>query len=183
MRGGAFTTLVADPPWLFNDNLPGRKRGAGCHYRCMSLEEICAFAMPPLADDAFLVLWRVASMQREALDVAGAWGFEEPNCEIVWVKTKALTRPPTEPIAKRLRMGMGRVTRNVHEVALVCRRGKPKRLRADVPSVFFAPRGRHSEKPDEFYTLIEKLFPGPYVELFARRHRPGWTCMGDEVDG
>lgn len=44
-----------------------------------------------------------------------------------------------------------------------------------------APVGRHSEKPDAFYSIVEKLFAGPRLDLFARKHRPGWTCLGNEV--
>jgi N6-adenosine-specific RNA methylase IME4 len=57
----------------------------------------------------------------------------------------------------------------------------PWPLVRNVRSSFEAPVGRHSEKPDESYELIERLAPGPYVELFARRKRPGWTCLGNEV--
>lgn len=157
--------LVADPPWRFGDKLPGPKRGASKHYRTLSLAEICTFDLPSLADDAWLFLWRVGAMSGEALAVVRAWGFNDPTSEIVWVKTDATGR--------KLRIGMGRTVRNVHEVCLVCRRGKPARLNADVPSVLFAPRGEHSAKPDAFYAAVERLAAGPYVELFARRRRPG----------
>lgn len=165
--------LSADPAWLFGDPLPGKSRGASSNYPCMTLAEICNFELPPIADDAWLTLWRVGSMQHEALAVARAWGFSPPVSEIVWVKT-------TDD-GRRVRMGMGRTVRNAHEVALICRRGKPSRAHADVPSVIFAPRGRHSEKPAAFYSAIERLAAGPYVELFARVERPGWTCYGNEL--
>lgn len=77
--------LVADPPWKFRDKLPGKGRGAAKYYGCMSVADICRFALPPLADDAYLFCWRVASMQREALDVVAAWGFILKT-ELVWVK-------------------------------------------------------------------------------------------------
>jgi N6-adenosine-specific RNA methylase IME4 len=163
---------LADCPWRFGDKLPGPKRGASKHYRTMSLAEICTFDLPPIADDAWLFLWRVGAMQREALAVARAWGFSDPTSEIVWVKAAR----------GRFQWGMGRTVRNVHEVCLVCRRGKPRRLSASVPSVVVAPRGEHSAKPDAFYAAVEKLAPGPRVELFSRLRRPGWTCYGDEVD-
>lgn len=163
-----FACIVADPPWLFGDKLPGNGRGAVKHYRCMTLAELCCFELPPIADDAVLFLWRVAAMQWEALAVARAWGFNPPTSEIVWNKPQ---------------MGMGRTVRNCHETALICRRGKPKRLAANVRSSFAAPRTKHSEKPDEFFAMVERLYPGPRLELFARKHRPGWTVMGNEVDG
>ena len=165
--------LVADPPWLFGDPLPGVARGAVKHYPCMSLAEICLFPLPPLLDDAWLVLWRVGAMQAEALAVARAWGFRPPDSELVWIKT-------TDD-GRGVRIGMGRTVRNAHEVALVCRRGRPARKSAAVKSVFFAPRGQHSAKPDRFYELVEALSDGPYAELFARRERPGWRCYGNEL--
>lgn len=170
--------VVADPPWPFRDKLPGCGRGAAKHYGLLSLADLCTFALPPIADDAVLFLWRVGSMQREALAVARAWGFGEPTSEIVWVKTAWAPFP-------RPRMGMGRTVRNAHEVALLCKRGRPERLSASVPSVLLARRHglRHSEKPDEFFAMVEKLYAGPRVELFGRKPRAGWTVLGDEAIG
>ena len=199
-----FRVVVADPPWSFADSLPGPKRGASKHYDTMSVDEIAGFELPPIADDAWLFLWRVASMTVEALWVARAWGFT-PKSEIVWVKT--LDDDPADtmyPIvaasresggivdvgtvaykaaerARRLRIGMGRSVRNAHESCLVCKRGRPERRHADVPSVIFAKRRAHSEKPERFFTAVERLSDGPYLELFARRARPGWTTLGDEL--
>lgn len=81
----AFRVVLADPPWRFGDKLPGAGRGAEKHYRCLSVAELCAFPLPSLADDATLFLWRVASMQQEALDVMAAWGFTLKT-EIIWLK-------------------------------------------------------------------------------------------------
>ncbi len=158
--------LVADPPWTFKDRLPGGGRGAAKHYSCLTLLEICTFDIPKLHDDAWLFLWRVGSQQHEALAVAKAWGFGAPTSEFVWVKPQ---------------MGMGHSVRNCHEVCLIFKRGKPKRKSASVRSWFEAPRTKHSEKPDELYRRIEQLTDGPYVELFARRKREGWLCLGDEL--
>lgn len=163
--------LVADPPWKFSDNLPGAKRGASKNYKTLSLEDICAFDVPALAPDAHLFLWRVASMVEEAYEVVRAWGFV-PKTEIVWRKKTA----------KGLRwFGMGRIVRAEHETCIVATRGRPQVLNKSVRSTFDAPVTGHSAKPDAFYSLVEGLVAGPYVELFARRHRPGWMCFGDEL--
>ena len=61
-------------------------------------------------------------------------------------------------------------------------RGKPLVLSRSVRSVFTAKAGRHSEKPEEFYQIVEELSPGPYLELFGRRQRQGWTVLGNELD-
>jgi N6-adenosine-specific RNA methylase IME4 len=127
--------------------------------------------LPPLADDCLLFLWRVASMQQEALDVCKAWGFKQKT-EIVWHK---LTR------TGKTHFGMGHYTRASHETCLVCVRGRPKIKSRSVRSIFSAPVGIHSEKPSAFFTLVEELSDGPYVELFSRRTRRNWTCLGLEA--
>jgi N6-adenosine-specific RNA methylase IME4 len=167
-----FATLVADPPWRFGDSLPGRGRGASKHYECMGVEDIAAFPLPEMQRDAYLLLWRVAAMPDEALWVCRAWGFA-PKSEIVWLKR---TR------TGKVHFGMGHHVRAAHESCVVAVRGKPKPLSRSVRSVFEAPVGRHSEKPDAFYRLVEELCPGPRVELFARRRRPGWACLGNELE-
>jgi N6-adenosine-specific RNA methylase IME4 len=166
--------LLADPPWPFKDKLPGGKRGAARHYGLLSFAEIEGFALPPLADDAVLVLWRVASMQEEALRVVRAWGFT-PKAELVWIKTaRHGSRIPL--------IGMGRSVRNCHETAIIATRGKPLRVSKSEPSVVFAPRVEHSRKPLAVHRLIERLYPGPYHELFARRPVEGWRCEGNELE-
>lgn len=188
MGSNRATTLVADPPWPFKDRLPGGGRGAAKHYNLLSIEDICKFELPELADDCRLFLWRVSSMQLEALQVCEAWGFNVKS-EMVWVKT---TYPLTERDphtgqfthtghSLKLAFGMGRQVRNVHETCIIAVRGRPERLSNSIPSVFFAQRGKHSAKPEEFFDLVEMLSPGPYVELFARRERKGWLCLGNEI--
>lgn len=180
--------VVADPPWKFGDTLPGDKRGAAKHYDVMDADAIARLRIPDVADDAHLFLWRVASMQREALDVVAAWGFDVKS-EIVWLK-----RTKT---GKRW-FGMGRHVRAEHEVCLICTRGRGAGVRDrsqrstfttelylddDGGGSFEAVAGEHSRKPDEFYAIVEALVPGPYVELFARRPRPGWQSIGNQLPG
>ena len=166
-----FRVLYADPPWPFNDPLSGKGRGAVKNYGLLSIEEIKQFPLPLLADDSTLFLWRVASMQEEALAVMRAWGFQLKS-EIVWNKRARNGKPW---------FGMGRTVRASHEVALIGVRGRPATLSHSVRSTFEAVVRKHSEKPDEFYTIVEQLRAGPYVELFARRRRLGWTCLGNEL--
>jgi len=165
--------VVADPPWPFEDRLPGG-RGAAQHYRTLALERIKRFPLPELEKDAVLFLWRVAAMQEEALEVVRAWGFT-PKAEVVWAKT-------TDD-GKRLRMGMGRTVRNCHETCLIAVRGKPVCLSKRELSIFYAPRGPlHSAKPDKFFKLVQRLYAGPYAELFARAERAGWEQYGDMLE-
>ena len=46
----------------------------------------------------------------------------------------------------------------------------------------YAPLQDHSHKPEEQYAVIERLSDGPYLELFTRRRRPGWSAWGNEID-
>jgi N6-adenosine-specific RNA methylase IME4 len=155
--------------------LPGPARGAGRHYDLISetneiaeVYDLHTFALP----DSRLFLWRVASMQQEALDLMRAWGFTLKS-EIVWLKETKTGKPW---------FGMGRQVRNSHETCLIGIRGQPERLSASIRSVFSAPYTRHSGKPEAFYEIVEALSPGPYLELFARKTRPGWVSLGKEVD-
>jgi N6-adenosine-specific RNA methylase IME4 len=185
-----FKVIVADPPWPFNDKLPGEGRGAAKHYPLMTTYDICQLAVKghgsvtimdqPIADDAVLFLWRVASMQQSALDVAQAWGFVVKT-DLVWLKKTS---------TGQRWFGMGRTLRAEHETCLVCTRGRPELLNRSTRSTFVtdldlnglsAKVGRHSEKPSEFYSIVESLVAGPYLELFARRERTGWTTIGNEI--
>lgn len=148
----------------------------------MTVEEICLFPLPDMADDSILFLWRVSSMVEEAYRVVRSWGFV-PKSELVW---KKLTKN-----GKR-HFGMGRTVRAEHETCIIATMGRPEVLSKGVRSMFEAepPDGifeavanrKHSQKPEEFFAIVESLSAGPYVELFARRTRPGWTTLGDEVE-
>lgn len=167
--------LAADPPWLFADKLPGKRRGAASHYKCITLDDIKGFALPRQvvrAPDAVLFLWRVAAMQREALDVAECWGFK-PYGELVWQK---LTK------TGKKHFGMGHITRATHETCLIAVRGRALPDVRNERSTFEARVGVHSEKPEAFYRLIERLYPDAHrYEIFARRPRVGWAQYGNEL--
>lgn len=191
-----YRLVVADPPWPFKDKLPGAGRGAEKHYSLMTVGDIAAYLqvarfVGELADDCALLLWRVASQVEEAYFVLRSWGFE-PKSELVWVKRNKVcpdcVRDPPHgcPRSKDCdgyvyHFGMGRTVRAAHETCVVATRGKVKPLHMSQRSIFFAPVGRHSQKPDEFYRIAAELFAGPRLELFARRNREGWTCVGDDL--
>lgn len=169
----AVRVLVADPPWSFGDKLPGSSRGAEKNYSVLSVSEIERFQLPRIADDALLFLWRVSSQPEEAMRVVRAWGFV-PKSELVWLKKTSTGKP---------HFGMGRYVRASHEMCVIASRGRGNSLirSRSVRSVFEAPVGAHSRKPDEFYAIVEALAEGPYHELFARRRRSGWACEGDQL--
>src|SRR5580692_2437491 len=170
--------IVADPPWAFNDKLPGKKRGAEKHYKCMNVSEIMRMPLPPIHNDAVLFLWRVSSMVEEAYQVIRAWDFV-PKSEIVWNKTSE--------DGQKDALGMGRIVRGSHETCIVAARGKYiEPMSKSERTSFRAPRTEHSEKPEEFYRIVERLYPlelwpEAHVELFARRRRSRWIQEGLEL--
>jgi N6-adenosine-specific RNA methylase IME4 len=192
--------LVADPPWKFGDKLPGGGRGAEKHYSVLTLDEIKAFPLPPLLDNSILFLWRVGAMVEEAYAVARAWGFV-PKSELTWQKVRSCKDCKGNGYMEHgglqkwcvackgrgrvVLAGMGRYTRRATETAIIAVRGKPSECMPEAKDqidTFEAPRGQHSEKPDRFFEIIERMYPsGPYVELFARKRRPGWIQYGDEL--
>ncbi|RDD60474.1 MT-A70 family methyltransferase [Ferruginivarius sediminum] len=180
-----YRVILADPPWRFATwSHRGQGRGAEQHYPTMSTEEICAL---PVADaaarDCVLWLWGTWPNLPDALSVISAWGFTYKSCGFVWVKQNAKAAGLWVDF-RDLFLGLGYGTRGNTEFCLRAARGAPKLkpgARA-VPQLILAPRREHSRKPDETHERIEALYDGPYLEMFARERRPGWTPWGNEVD-
>jgi N6-adenosine-specific RNA methylase IME4 len=174
--------VVPDPPWPFETySVQGRQRSPDRNYDTMTLDAIKALPVAPLAaKDCALLLWGVWPEHPGVLDVITAWGFEYKTCGFLWVKTTKDAERITLD-GDGLHWGMGFATRSNTEPCLLATRGSPLRLAADVHQVIIAPVGEHSAKPDEAYRRIERLYPGPCLELFARKLRDGWTTWGDEV--
>jgi N6-adenosine-specific RNA methylase IME4 len=204
---GPFRVHMSDPAWEMRDQLPGPGRGAAKKYKVMSTSAICSMPTPIMHHDSVLVLWRLGAMQRDALRVVEAWGFTD-KAEIVWRKmrrcgpcdgsgkrTKGGRGVPTIVVTcdacdgrgERPYLGMGHHVRAAHETAIIATRGRNIRLDKGVPSVLSARMPEqdgeliHSAKPKEIYDIIERLWPGPYVETFARNNREQWTTLGDQV--
>jgi N6-adenosine-specific RNA methylase IME4 len=177
-----FGVILGDPAWTFRTHSQrGKQRSPERHYDCLSIDEIAALPIASLAaDNCVLFLWCVNPELAGALTVIKSWGFENPTVGFAWVKTT----PSAERISLDgcgLHWGMGYHTRSNIELCLLATRGSPTRLATDVHQVIVAPVGEHSAKPDRAYRRIERLYPGPYLELFARRERPNWTTWGDEI--
>lgn len=168
-----YGAIYADPPWHWRAHSDrGTGRGAVSHYDLMDLDAIKALEIPA-ADDCALFLWAINSMLPQALEVVDAWGFTFKTVAFTWVKTNTKS--------DGYFTGMGYWTRCNPEQCLLATRGRPKRLNRDVRQLMFAPRREHSRKPDEIRTSIERLVPGPYLELFARESAPGWDVWGDQA--
>jgi N6-adenosine-specific RNA methylase IME4 len=157
---GIFNVILADPPWEY-DNRIEKWGPAELHYPTMSVEDICGLIeIFEVADNAALFLWATNPFLLSAFYVIDAWGFDYKT-NIVWIKT-GLKRP-----------GSGWYVRGRHELCLIC---------TPIGSVITGPVGDHSEKPDELYEIIERLYPGcSYLELFARENREGWTSWGSDL--
>ena len=132
------------------------------------------------ADDAVLFLWFTWPLLLKALDVITAWGFVYKTIGFDWLKADVSTID-LFPDPKTADMKLGFWTRSNGEACLLATRGHPKRLHADVRMGIIEPARQHSRKPDCVHPRIERLVAGPYLELFGRTERPGWTVRGDQV--
>ena len=176
LPAGPFKCIVADPPWPTE-----RKKGtlyAGAtdtppmktialDYPVMSVPSIAAMPIRDTVEDGcHLYLWTTQRFLRSAYDVLDAWGFKQ-GAVLVWSK------PPK---------GVCGTWVCSAEFCIFARRGALPAKRRHIGTVFQWPRGKHSAKPEAFQDMVETVSPGPYLELFARRQRPGWTVWGNEVD-
>lgn len=170
-----FRTIYADPPWSFEVySGKGKERSAERHYDTMSLDEIAALPVEDLAaEDCCLFLWCVWPELPGALKVIRSWGFEYKTAGFVWVKSNKGGEGHFT--------GMGYWTRANTEPCLFATRGSPDRLSADVHQVISSPVRGHSMKPDETRGRIERLVPGPYLELFGRSEHDGWIVWGNQI--
>jgi N6-adenosine-specific RNA methylase IME4 len=196
-----FNVIVSDPPWSFSDPLTHNsvKRGASSNYSTMTIEDIKNLPIEDIAeDDAILVLWCPSSLLQQGLDVMKSWGFEFKQTHI-WVKTK---QEPLKDLLKKLKddalyhimnfnmnttlaFGMGRLFRQTHEIALIGVRGKIYKYLENKSqrSVDLFPALKHSKKPETIQNMLDIMFPcfpGKKLEMFARRDREGWLCIGNE---
>lgn len=159
-----YKTILVDPPWPTGQQ---GKYGAEHHYNLMTIERIKAMPVGDLAaDNAHLYLWCYPATRYIAEDIMRAWGFRFVD-EFVWGKDQ---------------MGLGQYFRHAHETLLLGVKGKlPVKFRGQ-RSFTMLPRQDHSHKPEEVHVMIQRLSPGPYLELFARRPMLGWDVWGNEVN-
>lgn len=170
-----YATLVADPPWNYNDHLGDGPKGAAGQYPCMTIAELQMLPVGAWANnDAHLYLWTVNAFLVEAHQIAKAWGFT-PRTMLTWVKGRVDRGRLIQQI------GLGHFYRNSTEHVLFCVRGKLGVVNHDAPTAFVAPKGAHSEKPSTFYDMVEHMSPGPYLDVFSRKQRFNWDTWGNEA--
>jgi N6-adenosine-specific RNA methylase IME4 len=171
---GSYHCIVADPPWTL-DTGPDVMYGTGerghdaLTYSQMSVEAIEALPVKALAaPDAHLYLWTTNRYVEDAYRIARTWGFQ-PSTLLVWCK-------------KPRGIGLGDTFRQTTEFIVFARRGHLAARRTVDRTWFDWPRRAHSVKPGGFYRLVESVTPAPYLDLFARKDRPGWAVWGAEVE-
>jgi N6-adenosine-specific RNA methylase IME4 len=170
LPAGVYRTIVADPPW---DIKTGPEWGSGgaarpLLYPSMDTDAIAALGVKALAaEDAHLYLWTINAYLAETYAIAEAWGFT-PSTLLTWCKA-------------RHGIGLGGTYVLTTEHILFARRGALAASERVDTSWFEWPRREHSVKPDEFFSMVERVSPGPHLEMFARAARPGWTVWGNEA--
>ena len=169
MDSQKFKTIMADPPWPIKWQ-GGKTMGLrNLDYPTMSVAEIAELPVKRLADnDCALILWVTNGYLPDGLALTRLWGFNYEKL-FTWCKNN----------------GTGGRPRNATEHFIIATRGTPPRAFDRHESALLnwieLPRGRHSEKPIEFYPLIESFTVAPRIELFARRRHPGWHVWGNEL--
>ena len=166
-----YKVILADCPWHYRDKRKGNG-GAADHYSLLKTWDLIKMPVGKLADqDAMLFMWATDPNLLEALEVMNAWGFPYKTQAFTWVKFyKGLQKPV---------FGLGQYTRANAEVCLLGLKGRRWRASNSVSSLIMSERGRHSEKPAEARSRIERLCGDvPKVELFARERVPGWSSWG-----
>ena len=178
--GKRYGVILADPPWNYRNK--GVEGAAEAQYQTMSTAEIAQLPIQDLAaPDSVLILWATwPTLYPDAGNIIDAWGFEYVT-GFPWVK---VDKPPVVDLWGETQMfpfyGIGFWVRGCSEPVLIARRGKPRL--PDYDFLGLVGEGmKHSRKPDNLYHYAESL-SGPYLELFARRTRPGWDVWGNEVE-
>lgn len=187
--------IYVDPPWKYEMYSPdGEGKSPQIHYDCMALDEMKDMRDDVLFatdDDAVMVMWTTFAFLDQAMELMSHWGFKYKTGG-PWIKR---TRHGKQSF------GTGYVLRSSAELFLIGTVGKPKLKPASkntrniiiegdfdedikqIHSIIVDQKAReHSRKPDKMIELIESLFDGPYLELFARTSRPGWEVWGNETE-
>lgn len=174
-----YGVILADPPWNYSNS--GCRGAAENIYPTMTFNELCQLPIESMAkDDAVLLMWATwPKLEEAAMPLIKAWGFQYVT-GFPWVKVTDVSMTLWGKIEIRVPYGVGFWARGATEPLLIARRGKPP----PPPNGFIgllSPNLEHSRKPDNIYHYAESM-PGPYLELFARRARPGWDVWGNEVE-
>jgi N6-adenosine-specific RNA methylase IME4/ParB-like chromosome segregation protein Spo0J len=159
---GKFKTLVIDPPWKYDMDFVGRGRP---DYACMTQQELLALPVESWAEDnCHLYLWTTNAMVPAAIELMAKWGFRH-NTVITWAKDK---------------IGMGTHFRGQTEHIIFGIRGSLASRCNSISTLFYAPTGKHSEKPEKFYEIVRAASYPPYGEAFQRKARPDFVNLFEQ---
>lgn len=162
---GSYQVVYADPPWRYDNS--GFDEAAEGQYPTMDVLDICLLPISSLVtDSSVLFLWATNPLLPEAMQVLAAWGFSYKT-NMAWVKDRG--------------RGKGWFLKSKHELLLIGTRSQTMHPKELPDSCFEAARGPvHSRKPEIAYEIIERMYDGPRIELFARQRREGWDVWGNE---
>lgn len=168
--GAKFATIVIDPPWDWGDEGDVNQMGrAKPDYATMSIEKLRELPVEKLADDdAHIYLWITNRSMPKGFELLEKWGFRYVTM-LTWPKPS---------------FGMGNYFRGQTEHVLFGVRGSQQLKRKDASTLLPAwSRGKqHSSKPGEFFEFVESCSPGPFIEMFSRESRHGWSAWGEGGD-
>lgn len=183
-EGRKFGSIGSDPQWKFlTRSAAGEGRSANIHYKTEEVTKIKDLPVGQLlADDGAFYMWMVDWCPQDALDLLAHWGLRHVTTAFTWVKTNGDDPDLNVWDKSTFHLGQGYWSRANPEQCWLATKGHPKRLFADVRQLIIAPVMEHSRKPDEWLDRIERLTEGDYLELQARRTRPGWVSWGDELE-
>jgi N6-adenosine-specific RNA methylase IME4 len=182
-RTGWFGTTIVDPPWPYQNTSRHAKLSgySDVEYAAMTMEDLKVLPVGDVTSN-ILLLWATGALIPDAVELVKAWGFEYKTM-MFWHKA---TRPPLENLdgerVYRPAYGVGYWVRGDTEPVIIAKKPGTPSYRTNERATFIEQRGKHSEKPPNLHRLAEKHFPGPYLELFARRQTPNWVCLGDGVE-
>jgi len=169
---GISQVIYADPPWNYSNT--GFDQSARQQYQTIPTLDLCQpeiwLKLPIkkiLQDRSVLFLWVTYPFAKEGFQICEAWGFQY-KAQMVWVKNTTT--------------GMGWFVTPKHELLYIAVRGQGLHPMIKPESVFYYETTGHSRKPEKVYEMIESMYTGPYIELFARTKREGWENWGDKIE-
>lgn len=171
-----YKVIYLDPPWEFKSwSKKGEEKSAQNHYSCMSFDDLKQLPISKIGcKNSIMFMWATSPLIPKQIEIMEYWGYSFKTFGFTWVKTNK--------VSPSYFIGLGYYTRSNPEYCLIGVKGsigRPKNK--SISSIISSPIRQHSRKPDHIHGLIESMYDGPYIELFARTDRNGWDVWGNEV--
>lgn len=190
LRRNHYVEVAADVPWKFvtRSKKGITSRSPESKYETMSLQEIAALPVSAYAaENARLWFWVTGPFLAAGahIPIMEGWGFKPTAMGFTWLKPNAERFEQGQLFLESVdlwKIGTGYTTRKNCEFVVIGRRGNPpKPLARDIREEIVEPAREHSRKPEQFYERVERYGSGPYLELFGRTRRKGWTVRGNQL--